>query len=82
MVTPYFAALKGVEGWDRERSEAFVAMFAEMGVRAVAGHNDDLVVFTIFDREAAEMFVSKMREAGLRVQLAASKEELVDFAKS
>ncbi len=80
--TPPRFSLKGVEGWDQTRSEAFVAMFAEMGVRAVAGHNDDLVVFTIFDREAAEMFVNEMRDAGLRVQLTASKDELIDFAKS
>jgi len=81
MAAPFFVALKGVESWDRARSEAFVAMFAEMGVRAIAGHNDDLVVFTIFDREAAEMFVSEMAEAGLQVKFAATKEELIGFAK-
>lgn len=79
MPTPFYVALKGVDGWDLARSEAFVAMFAEMGVRAVAGHKDDLVVFTIYDREAAEMFVGEMADAGLEVKFAVTKEELVAF---
>ncbi len=77
MESPWFIGLKGVPGWDRERSEAFVEMFATMGVRAVAGHNDDVVLFTIYDREAAEMFVEEMRGSGFEVAIASSKDDLV-----
>lgn len=81
MSDPYFIALRGPLAWDREQSESFVAMFAEMGVRAVAGHKDGLVVLTIYDREAAEAFVEEMKRAGLDVTLAASPAEFIAQAK-
>jgi hypothetical protein len=77
---PFFIAIKGA-AWDREKSEAFVQMFAEMGIRAIAGHNDDVVVLTIYDREAAEEFVDEMRTAGIDATLASSKEAFLKQAR-
>jgi hypothetical protein len=52
-----------------------------MGVRAIVGYRDDLVVFTIYDREAAEQFLEEMRAAGIQATLAASTEEFVERAR-
>lgn len=80
MERPYFIALKGVP-WDRERSEAFVQMFAEMGVRAIAGHKDDRVIFTIYDQQAAQQFVEEMQAAGIDASVASSTDEFLNRAR-
>ena len=76
MSGPWFVALKGV-AWDKEKSQEFVAMFAEIGVHAIAGHNDDLVILTIYDQQAAEDFLAEMRATGIDAVIASSKDEFI-----
>lgn len=44
-------------------------------MRAIAGHNENLVLFTVYDRDAAKVFLSLLEEAGLQAVLCSSKEE-------